>query len=125
MSATHDLSFVGKKTADIDSPYAVLKGTMFGGEATFKILKKNTKDLSKQYASVLVAAETPATFGLADIGDTYVADLTHFNLAEVDGRAPTPEEFTEWAELRGHLTGGPDHGAVYSMTEIMEGAQAS
>lgn len=122
---THDLTFIEKKSRDLDTPYAVLTGQMFGGEAIFKILKKNTKNLQDEYASVLVAASSPATFGGYDMGDTYIADLVNFNLAEVNGGTPTTEQFAEWAALRGHLTGGPNHGEVFTMTEISKGARPS
>ena len=122
MSDTHDLSFLEKKARPTDQPYATLTGVMFGGRAEYRLLKKNTKFLEGQYASILVAAKTPATLPGFDIGDTYVADLVHLDLSEVDGRSPTPEQYREWAELRGHHTGGPGHGAVISMNEIMGGA---
>lgn len=128
MSKTHDLTFVEKKSRDIEEPYAVLTGRAFGGEAEYRILKKNTKYLQEEYASVLVAASTPATFGTFDIGDTYVADIINLNLTKVDGRNPTTEEFQEWAALRGHLSGstGPeDHTEVFTMTEITNGAEPS
>lgn len=125
MSETHDLTFVEKKSRDVENPYAVLKGIAFGGEAEFRILKKNTKYLQEEYASVLVAASSPATFGSFDIGDTYVADIVNFNLTEVDGREPTQEEFAEWAALRGHLesNGWENHNEVFTLTEIGNGAR--
>ena len=122
---THDLSFVDKKSRDIDSPYATLVGVMFGGQAEYRILKKNTKFCGDPYASMFVAAQTPATFGGFDMGDTYISELVHLDLASVDGRSPTNAEFEEWAQLRGHHTGGEGHGAVYSMNEIMAGASPS
>lgn len=125
MEHTHDLSYVDKKSRDIDSPYATLTGHMFGGKAEYRVLKKNTKYLQDQYASMMVAAQTPATFGSFDMGDTYVSELVHLDLATVNGRTPTSDEFEEWAQLRGHHTGGPNHGAVYTMNEIMAGARAS
>lgn len=124
MSNTHDLTFVEKKSRDIENPYAKLTGRMFGGESEFLILKKNTKYLQQEYASVLIAAKTPATFGTYDIGDTYVADIVNLNLTEVDGREPTQEEFAEFAALRGHLESTLDsHGEVFTMTEIANGAK--
>jgi hypothetical protein len=111
-----DLTFVGKKSRDIDHPYATLTGIMFGGEAEYRILKKNTKFCETQYASLFVAAQTPATFGGFDMGDTYVSELVNLSLASVEGRTPTESELDEWAQLRGHHRGSG--GLVYTMDEI-------
>lgn len=120
MSASHDLTFVGKRMRDPDDPYCVLTGRMFGGPAEFRVLKKNTKHLHGEHASMFVQATTPATYPTCDTGDTYVADLVHLNLTEVAGRAPTPDEFTEWGELRGHHSQPDNHGSMLTMFEVAE-----
>ena len=117
MTKTVNIDFIGKKAVDVDSPYAEFTGTLFGGDATFKVLKKYKNDDAAQYSAYLIAAETPATYGSYDMGDTYVADVVlHLSLTEVDGREPTPEELAQVADLRGVLEG--QMLPVYTMTEI-------
>lgn len=123
MSAKHDLGFVGKKMRDSDHPYAVFKGTMFGGEAIYKVLKKYSVNLADNYARVMVSASTPATYGIDDMGDMYVDELlAGLSLAEVDGRKPTKEEYEQVAELRSHhgFRGEDTHGLLYTFTEEIE-----
>lgn len=118
---TVNIDFIGKKAVDVETPYAVFTGTMFGGPATFKVLKKYKNDDAAQYSAWLIAAETPATYGSYDMGDTYVADVVKFlSLTEVDGQEPTPEQLAQVAELRGALVGETPVGEVpvYTMTEI-------
>lgn len=120
-----NVSFIGKKSVDADKPYAVFTGFMFGGPATFKVLKKYKNDDAAEYSRWFIVALTPATHGLGDMGDTYVnAVVPLLSLAEVDGRAPTKEEFAEVGKLRSALM-SDGTSEVYTMEEIQAGAQPS
>lgn len=117
-----NVSFIDKKSKD-NPPYAVFTGTMFGGPATYKVLKKYKNDDSAEYAAWFVVAVTPATGELGDMGDTYVKDVvSSFDLSEVDGRDPTVEEFAEIASLRSAFT-SDGTSEVFTMNEIMAGAK--
>ena len=99
-----NIDFIGKKTRDAEKPYALFTGNMFGGPATFKVLKKYKNDDAAQYSAWFIVAATPATGSLGDMGDTYVADVVpHLDLTEVDGRPPTTEEFAAIGKLRSAL----------------------
>jgi hypothetical protein len=120
-----NVSFIGKKSRTTDDPYATFTGTMFGGPATYKVLKKYRNDDAGEYSAWLVAAETPATFGSFDMGDMYVADIVpHLNLTEVEGREPTLDEFREIGKLRSALVSDGTT-EVLTFTEIMAGAKPS
>lgn len=121
MSKVHAIDFVEKKSRDMEAPYAVFTGQMFGGLTTYKVLKKYKNNDAEEYAAWMVAAKSPATFGGYDMGDTYIKDVVvHFSLTEVNGEQPTQEQFAQVAALRGHFTGSG--GEVYTMTEIGNGA---
>jgi len=96
-----NLEFIGKKARDKDSPYAEFTGFMFGGPATWKVLKKYANDDSKQYARWFMVVTTVATGNLGDMGDTYVSDVLSGadHLVRVDGREPTEAEQTQVTEL--------------------------
>ena len=99
-----NIEFIGKKARSLDSPYAVFTGTMFGGPAIYKVLKKYRNDDAGEYAAWMVAAETPATFGGYDMGDIYVAEVVKYlDLTEVDGRPPTGDELRAINELKMEL----------------------
>ena len=103
-----NIEWIGKKSRDRDNPYAVFTGTMFGGEATFSILKKYKNDDAAEYSAWFLVAVTVATGELGDMGDTYITDIVlHFNLTEVDGREPTVDELLEVESLRAALLGQP------------------
>ncbi len=119
---TVSIDFIGKKARDADNPYALFTGNMFGGPATFKVLKKYKNDDGAQYSAWLIAAATPATFGSDEYGDTYVADVVpHLSLTEVDGRKPTQEEFAAIAKLRSVLE-SDGTSEVFTFNEISMGA---
>lgn len=100
----HTIDFIAKKSRTVDDPYCVFTGTMFGGPATFKVLKKYANDDGAQYSRWFIAAETPATFGSYDMGDTYVTDVVmYLSLTEVEGREPTTEELMQIVGLREHI----------------------
>ena len=123
MTKTVNIDFIGKKAVDVDSPYAVFTGQMFGGEATFKVLKKYKNDDAAQYSAWMIAAETPATYGGYDMGDTYVTDVvTTLNLTEVDGRPPTEDELGQIGTLRSALV-SDGLSQVFTMVEIQMGAK--
>jgi len=103
-----NIEWIGKKSRTRDNPYAVFSGTMFGGPATFKVLKKYRNDDAAEYSAWFIVATTPATGELGDMGDTYVADVVpHLQLTEVDGREPTNDEKLEVATLRALLLRQP------------------
>lgn len=120
-----NVSFIGKKARDKDGdqPYATFTGRMFGGEATFKVLKKYRNDDAAEYSAWLAQAVTPATGPFGDYGDTYVKDIvSHFSLTLVDGKTPTREQFAEIAKLRSALE-SDGTSEIYTMTELMAGAR--
>ncbi len=118
-----NIEFIGKKAREIGgTPYAVFKGNMFGGEATFNVLKKYKNDDAAQYSAWMIEATTPATHGTSDIGDTYISDVVpHLSLVEVDGRTPTQEEFAAIGKLRSVFE-SDGTSEVYTFTEIGLGA---
>lgn len=119
----NNVSFIGKKSTGDGTPYAVFTGSMFGGPATMKVLKKYKNDDGAEYAAYFVVAVTVATGELGDMGDTYVKDIvTSFDLSEVDGREPTTEEFAEIAALRSVFV-SDGSSEVFTMNEIMAGAK--
>lgn len=75
------------RTRPTHDPY--LKFT--AGEWTWSVLKANTKDATKQYASWFCYVTSPMTGEYGDMGDTYVQDIVgHANLTYVD-----PKVFTD------------------------------
>jgi hypothetical protein len=118
-----NVSFIAKKSSGADKPYAVFTGTMFGGPATYKVLRKYKNDDSAEYAVWFMVVVTPATGEIGDMGDTYVKDVvTNFDLSKVDGRDPTVKEFAEIAALRSvFVSDGTSE--VFTMNEIMAGAK--
>jgi hypothetical protein len=59
-----------KKTRPQDNPYEVWRA----GDWEWKVLKKYSKDDSDEFARAFCAVTSPHTYGLADLGDTYVRD---------------------------------------------------
>jgi hypothetical protein len=55
------------------NPYEVWMSS--DGTWVWLILKKNQADDYKPYASAMCAVTSPATFGSADYGDTYLAEI--------------------------------------------------
>ena len=99
-----NIEWIGKKGRDRDNPYAVFTGTMFGGPATFSVLKKYRNDDAAEYSAWFIVAVTVATGSLGDMGDTYVRDVVpYLSLTEVDGRDPTSDELAEVETLRAAL----------------------
>jgi hypothetical protein len=96
------LSFIGRKTQD-EPPHAVVVAHMPGGDWIYKILKRYSKDDTAPYARWLVSVESPMTFGLADMGDSYVVDVLHprirHTLVQVSGREPSADELAEFESL--------------------------
>lgn len=63
----------GRKVSD---PYLVVDGTSAGLTGwTYKILKANSLDPEKPFASWFADVSSPFTFGGSDMGDTYVKDI--------------------------------------------------
>ncbi len=103
-----NIEWIGKKARDRGNPYAVFTGTMFGGLATFSVLKKYRNDDAGEYSAWFIVAVTVATGELGDMGDTYVRDVVlYLDLTEVDGREPTDEELAEVETLRTTLLEQP------------------
>lgn len=103
-----NIEWIGKKSRDRDNPYAVFSGTMFGGPATFSVLKKYRNDDAADYSAWFIVAVTVATGELGDMGDTYVRDVVpYLELTEVDGREPTSAEKLEVESLRAELMAQP------------------
>jgi len=103
-----NIEWIGKKARDRDNPYAVFTGSMFGGLATFSVLKKYRNDDAAEYSAWFIVAVTVATGELGDMGDTYVRDVVlHLDLTEVDGRTPTHDELVEVESLRAALLDQP------------------
>lgn len=120
---TVNIDFIGKKARDKDNPYAVFTGNMFGGAATFSVLKKYRNDDAGEYSAWFIVAVTPATGSMGDMGDTYVTDVVpHLSLTEVDGRTPTQEEFAAIGKLRSVLESDGTT-EVFTFTEIGLGAK--
>ncbi len=121
---TVNIDFIGKKARAIgETPYAVFTGNMFGGPATFNVLKKYKNDDAGQYSAWFIQAITPATGSIGDLGDTYITDVVpHLDLTEVDGRKPTTEEFAQIGKLRSALV-SDGTSEVYTFTEIGLGAK--
>jgi len=65
-----------RKTADKETPHA----TYTAGEWTWKILKVNQpkKSPHDRYSTWMVAAQSPATYGGWDMGDTYCHEVINF-----------------------------------------------
>ncbi len=120
---TVSIDFIGKKARAIgETPYAVFTGNMFGGPATFNVLKKYKNDDAAEYSAWFIQAITPATGNNGDIGDTYITDVVpHLSLTEVDGRVPTQEEFAAIAKLRSVFE-SDGTSEVFTFTEIQAGA---
>ena len=105
-----NIEWIGKKSRGRDNPYAVFSGTMFGGPATFSVLKKYKNDDATDYAAWFIVAVTVATGELGDMGDTYIRDVVpYLNLTEVDGREPTDAELADVETLRMEVMAQPAH----------------
>lgn len=66
-----------RKTMDKDTPYATYKNS---AGWTWLVLKVNqpSKTTNTPFVTWMVAAQSPATFGGWDMGDTYVADVLNY-----------------------------------------------
>jgi len=67
-----------RKTATIEAPYATYKSE--DGTWIWKVLKVNQpgKSPDAQFSTWMVAAQSPATFGGWDYGDTYSKDVLRY-----------------------------------------------
>jgi len=64
-----------KKTAELESPHA----TYVSGDWEWRVLKVNApKQRPEWYATWLVAAKSPNTFGSWEYGDTYAKDILNY-----------------------------------------------
>lgn len=69
-----------RKTATQEAPHATYKA----GEWTWLVLKVNAPSATPRarYTTWLVAAQSPATFGGWDLGDTYAVEVLNFGTLE-------------------------------------------
>ena len=77
------------KTAKIESPHS----TYSCGDLTLAVLRVNApaKGPTTEYATWLVSAKSPLTYGIWEYGDTYIADVLRYGTLE-----SATDEFLEY-----------------------------
>ena len=60
------------KTRSLEQPWLIIESR---DGWTWKVLQAHRKDPNKQYASWFCSVSSPFTYGGADMGDTYIADI--------------------------------------------------
>jgi hypothetical protein len=62
------------KTRKVEEPYLIITDPRMPGWE-WRVLQAHTADPDKQYAAWFCSVSSPYTFGGADMGDTYIADV--------------------------------------------------
>lgn len=86
------------KTRPVENPYLTVEDPRIPGWTT-KVLKWNVKNPDQPYASAFCAVSSPMTYGSADLGDTYWADI--------EGRIVQRDPLVTDDMLPAHLKGLP------------------
>lgn len=66
------------KTRDIEKPYEIWEGSLFGEKCEWRVLKKYQtpeNEAKNPYAIWFVGAKSAMTYGSWEYGDTYIKDI--------------------------------------------------